>query len=122
LKKILFLLWLCGLLLTGSAPAADWKMDPAGSKLEFVATFEKAGAPGEFKEFDAPPALDLTSPPGAASTSRQGHERRHERRGREQGIRGKDWFDYAAFRRPSSTRPSCAASKAIATWRAASCC
>jgi len=35
-------------------------------------------------------------------------------------IRGKDWFDYAAFPQASSIRPSCAVSKAIATWRAAS--
>ena len=53
MRKILSPLCLCGLLLAVPALAADWKMDPAGSKLEFIATFEKTAAPGVFKEFDA---------------------------------------------------------------------
>ena len=98
MKKILFLLWLCGLLLTGSAPAADWKMDPAGSKLEFVATFEKTAAPGEFKEFDARLRFDPDKPAGSrldvtvkvTSADMNVADVNKE-------IRGKDWFDYAAF-------------------------
>lgn len=35
-----------------SASAADWKMEPAGSRLEFIATFEKTPAPGVFKDFN----------------------------------------------------------------------
>ena len=34
------------------AAAVDWTMDPATSRLEFVASFQQAAAPGEFKEFD----------------------------------------------------------------------
>jgi len=98
LKKILSLLWLCGLLLSGSAPAADWKMDPAGSKLEFVATFEKTPAPGEFKEFDARLRFDPEKPAGSrldvtikvTSADMNIPDVNKE-------IRGKDWFDYAAF-------------------------
>jgi polyisoprenoid-binding protein YceI len=36
-----------------TAHAADWRMEPAGSKLEYIATFQKARASGIFKEFDA---------------------------------------------------------------------
>ena len=65
-------LGLCGLLLAGTphaAVAADWRMDPSGSKLEFVATFEKTPAPG----------ADMSIP----DVNKE--------------IRGKDWFDYAGF-------------------------
>jgi polyisoprenoid-binding protein YceI len=100
LKKILSLLWLCGLLLAGSAPAADWKMDPAGSKLEFIATFEKTPAPGEFKEFDARLRFDPEKPAGGSldvtikvtSADMNIPDVNKE-------IRGKDWFDYAGFPR-----------------------
>ena len=98
MKKIPSLLWLCGLLLTGSAFAADWKMDPAGSKLEFVATFEKTPAPGEFKEFDARLRFDPDKPAGGSldvtikitSADMNIPDVNKE-------IRGKDWFDYAGF-------------------------
>ena len=98
MKKIPSLLWLCGLLLTGSASAADWKMDPAGSKLEFVATFEKTPAPGEFKEFDARLRFDPDKPAGGSldvtikitSADMNIPDVNKE-------IRGKDWFDYAGF-------------------------
>ena len=45
----------CSLVLSSAAPSAaavDWTMDPAASHLEFVASFQQAAAPGEFKEFD----------------------------------------------------------------------
>lgn len=34
------------------ACAANWKMDPASSRLDFAATFENTPAPGSFKAFD----------------------------------------------------------------------
>jgi polyisoprenoid-binding protein YceI len=86
-------------LLLAAAPAlaADWRSVPAGSKLEFSATFEKTPVPGEFKEFDArllrfdpdKPAggslevvIKVTSADmGVADVNKE--------------IRGKDWFDYA---------------------------
>jgi len=100
LKKILSLLWLCGLLLTGSAPAADWKMDPAGSKLEFIATFEKTPAPGVFKEFDARLRFDPDKPAGGSldvSIKVTSADMNIPDVNKE--IRGKDWFDYAGFPR-----------------------
>jgi len=100
MKRIVALLGPCCL---AFAPlvvqAADWKMDPAGSKLEFVASFEKAPAPGVFKEFDvrllrfdpekpAGASLEVTirvtsADMGIADVNKE--------------IRGKDWFDYAGF-------------------------
>jgi len=98
MTKVLSLLWLCGLLLAVPALAADWKMDPAGSKLEFIATFEKAPVPGVFKEFDARLRFDPDKPAGGsldvtikvASAEMNIPDVNKE-------IRGKDWFDYAGF-------------------------
>ena len=44
----------CSLLLVATVScvsAADWDMDPTASRLEFVASFQQAAAPGEFREF-----------------------------------------------------------------------
>ena len=100
MKKIAGLLGLCGLLAFALCPAqaADWKMDPAGSKLEFVATFEKTAAPGVFKEFDARLRFDPDKPAGGSldvtvkvtSADMNIPDVNKE-------IRGKDWFDYAGF-------------------------
>jgi polyisoprenoid-binding protein YceI len=100
MRKILVLLGLCGLpaLATHAALGADWKMDPAASKLEFIATFEKAPAPGAFKEFDARLRFDPEKPAGGSldviikvtSADMSIADVNKE-------IRGKDWFDYAGF-------------------------
>jgi polyisoprenoid-binding protein YceI len=88
-------------LLAGPAfPAfgADWRMDPAGSRLEFIATFERAAAPGAFREFDARlrmvpdrPAegrLDVTiATKSADMTSAEVNK----------AIAGAEWFDVARF-------------------------
>jgi polyisoprenoid-binding protein YceI len=95
MKKILLL---CALLLSSQVSAADWKMDPAGSRLEFVATFEKNPAPGVFKEFDARLSFDPDKPAGGslhvtvkvASADMNIADVNKE-------IRNKDWFDYAGF-------------------------
>ena len=93
-------LGLCGLLALAPcrAQGADWKMDPAGSKLEFIATFEKTAAPGVFKEFDARLRFDPEKPAGSrldvtvkvTSADMNIADVNKE-------IRGKDWFDYSAF-------------------------
>ena len=101
MRKGIAWLGLCGLLLAGAphaARAADWKMDPAGSKLEFVATFEKTPAPGVFKEFDTRLRFDPEQPAGGSldvtvkvtSADMSIPDVNKE-------IRGKDWFDYAGF-------------------------
>ncbi|MCC6378625.1 MAG: YceI family protein [Burkholderiales bacterium] len=78
--------------------AADWKSDPAASRLEFVATFEGSAVPGTFRTFDARLRLDPERPGegtldvtvrlasadmGIADVNRE--------------IAGVAWFDYAAF-------------------------
>ena len=80
------------------ALAADWKMDPSGSRLEFVATFEKNPAPGVFKEFDARLSFDPDKPAGGSlhvtikvtSADMNIPDVNKE-------IRNKDWFDYSGF-------------------------
>jgi polyisoprenoid-binding protein YceI len=96
MKKIISMLGL--FLLACPAGAADWKMDPAGSKLEFIATFEKTPAPGVFKDFDARLRFDPEKPAGGslavtikvASADMSIPDVNKE-------IRNKDWFDYVGF-------------------------
>jgi len=92
------ILLVCAVLSASPALAADWKMDPAGSRLEFVATFEKSPAPGVFREFDARLSFDPEKPAGGsldvtvkvASADMSIPDVNKE-------IRNKDWFDYAGF-------------------------
>lgn len=78
------------------AHAADWKMDPAASRLEFAATFEKALAPGVFKEFDTRLSFDPDQPAGGrldvnirvASADMASADIN-------KAIAGAEWFDFA---------------------------
>lgn len=97
-KTLALILCLAALPAPSSARAADWRMDPAGSRLEFVATFEKNPAPGVFREFDTRLAFDPEKPAGGslhvtvkvASADMSIPDVNKE-------IRNKDWFDYAGF-------------------------
>jgi polyisoprenoid-binding protein YceI len=64
MKKLVWLSMLVASAALQLARAADWKMDPAGSRLEFAATFEKTPAPGVFKEFDVRLSFDPEKPAG----------------------------------------------------------
>jgi polyisoprenoid-binding protein YceI len=98
MRRFLFALGLCGLALAHAAIAADWTMDPGGSKLEFIASFEKAPAPGVFREFGARLRFDPDKPAGGSldvtikvtSADMNIPDVNKE-------IRNKDWFDYAGF-------------------------
>lgn len=46
------------------AQAADWKMEPSGSRLEFITSFETMPAPGVFKDFDVRTRFDPQAPAG----------------------------------------------------------
>jgi polyisoprenoid-binding protein YceI len=80
------------------AHAADWRMDLAGSKLEYIATFQKARASGIFKEFDtrmhfdekrlADSRIDVTVAVASADMVDADANK---------AIRGPDWFDSARF-------------------------
>ena len=93
------LLLVFSVFISTQALAADWRMDPAPSRLEFVATFEKNAAPGVFKEFDTrlarfepdkPEAgkLDVTVKITSADM-KSGDVNR--------AIRGPEWFDFVRF-------------------------
>lgn len=95
-----------GFLLAGSllscvgdiAYAADWRMDPAGSKLEYIATLQKAHVSGIFKEFDvrvrfdesrlADSQVDVTVVMASADMVDADVNK---------ALRGTDWFDSARF-------------------------
>lgn len=83
---------------SASSAAAEWTMDTAASRLEFVATFERAPAPGVFKTFDthvrfdgqhpADSRIDVTIMVASADMANADVNRE---------IRGPDWFDAARF-------------------------
>jgi polyisoprenoid-binding protein YceI len=82
----------------GTAGAAEWKMDPADSKLEFIATYEKAPAPGNFKEFDTQLRFDPAKPAGSElrvtvkiASADLGNSDMNE------AVRDPEWFDLKKF-------------------------
>jgi polyisoprenoid-binding protein YceI len=99
MKALLARFALCAVVCAGTpAFAADWAMDVSGSKLEFVATFEKAAVPGVFKAFDVRLRFDPERPTGASlevtvkvTSADMGIADVNKE------IRGKDWFDFASF-------------------------
>lgn len=92
---------LCALLAAcalADAGAADWKTDPAGSRLEFAATFEKAPAPGVFREFDARLRFDPEKPAGGAlDVAIKVASADMSSADVNAAIRGPEWFDFARF-------------------------
>ncbi|MBT2321124.1 YceI family protein [Variovorax paradoxus] len=96
MKKLVCLAMLLASAALQLARAADWKMDPAGSRLEFAATFEKTPAPGVFKEFDvrlsfdpekpADSRLDVTITVASADMASADINK---------AIAGAEWFDFA---------------------------
>ena len=82
------------------AHAADWTMDPAESRLEFVATFERTAAPGVFRTFDARMRFDPDRPEAGAIdvtidvTSADMNSADVNRE-----IRKPEWFDFAGHPR-----------------------
>jgi len=83
------------------APAAiapEWKMDPADSRLEFIATFETAPAPGVFRDFDARLSFDPQQPEqGRLDVAIQVSSADMGNRDANKAIRGAEWFDVARY-------------------------
>jgi cytochrome b561/polyisoprenoid-binding protein YceI len=76
--------------------AADWRMDAAASRLEFVATFEKNPAPGVFKSFDVRASFDPAKPAGGRlDVDIQASSADMKIREVNEAIRGPEWFDFA---------------------------
>ena len=86
----------------GNATAADWRMDAAGSRLEFAATFEKTPAPGVFKEFDTRLAFDPDQPAGSRlDVTIKVPSADMANADINKAIAGPEWFDFT--RHPQAT-------------------
>jgi len=93
------LLLAASILMSGQAFAADWKMEPAPSRLEFVATFEKNAAPGVFKQFDTRLARFEPDKPEAAKLDVTVNVTSADMKSGDvnRAIRGPEWFDFVKF-------------------------
>jgi len=84
--------------ISGGAHAAEWRMEPGASKLEFRATYQGEPAPGQFKQFDTrfrfdPAQLgksELIVTVKLASFDMDSAELN-------EAVRGPEWFDLAKF-------------------------
>jgi polyisoprenoid-binding protein YceI len=88
------------LLVTSTFPAkaADWRMDAATSRLEFSATFERAAAPGVFREFDARIRIDVDKPAeGRLDVTIVVKSADMNSADVNNAISGPEWFDFARF-------------------------
>ena len=97
LRRMLFLV-----LLLSATPlfAADWRMDSAASRLEFIATFERNPAPGVFKSFDVRTNFEPEKPAGGKlDVDIQVTSADMSIREVNAAIRGPEWFDFARFPR-----------------------
>jgi len=82
------------------AQAADWKMEPAASRLEFVATFEKNAAPGVFRDFDTRLQFDADKPAdGRLDVTIVVKSADMMSADINTAIAGAEWFDFARFPR-----------------------
>lgn len=86
------------LMYSAGGVAADWRMEPAASRLEFTATYQGEPAPGQFRQFDTELRFDP-----ARSTKNElvvtvkltsfdmGSAELND------AVRGPEWFDLAKF-------------------------
>jgi polyisoprenoid-binding protein YceI len=81
-----------------NAQAAEWKMDPADSRLDFVASFEKSPAPGVFKDFDVRLDFDPGKAPGGhLDVTIRVSSADMASADMNKAIAGMEWFDFARF-------------------------
>jgi polyisoprenoid-binding protein YceI len=81
-----------------AAHAADWRMDPAGSKVEYIATVQKNRASGAFRDFDARVRFDanrLADSQAEVTVVTASADMIDPDVNKT--IRGPDWFDSARF-------------------------
>jgi len=78
--------------------AAEWKMDAASSRLDFAASFEKAPAPGVFKEFDVRMVFDPKQSTGShLDVSIRVASADMASADINKAIAGPEWFDFAKY-------------------------
>ncbi len=88
------------LLITSAFPvqAADWRMDAATSRLEFSTTFERALAPGVFREFETRIRLNADKPAeGRLDVTIVVKSADMNSADVNKAISGAEWFDFARF-------------------------
>lgn len=84
-------------LFAGDASAAEWRADPAASRLTFIGT--QAGSPfeGSFERFSATISFDDSDLPASkAAVSIDMASVRTGNAQRDDAVKGQDWFDVAA--------------------------
>lgn len=82
------------------AQAADWTMDAGKSRLEFTASFERAAAPGVFRQFDARMRFDPDKPAeGRLDVTIVVESADMNSADVNKAISGAEWFDFARFPR-----------------------
>lgn len=83
-----------------AAHAAEWKMQPADSRLGFTATFEKTPAPGVFRRFDVQLGLEPAKPgPSHLDVSIDVASADMSSPDMNKAIAGNEWFDFTRFSR-----------------------
>jgi polyisoprenoid-binding protein YceI len=100
MKNLLPMIVLLAAGAAGTAQAAEWKLDPAASRLDFNASFETTPSPGSFKDFDVRLGFDPDQPAGGhldvgiqvASASMSSADI-------DKAIAGPEWFDFAGHPR-----------------------
>ena len=98
MKKLVLAAALLSGLALQSAWAADWRMDPTSSRLEFTATFEKTPAPGVFHRFDVKLDLEPSTPDtGRLDVMIDVASADMSSADINKAIAGGEWFDFARF-------------------------
>lgn len=100
--------------------AADWKSDPAASRLEFVARFQNNPVPGQFKDFDVRLRFDPAQPQfGQLEVRIRVASADMGTSDINTAIAGADWFDFAkrpqAVFQSESIRPAGTPGRYLAT-------
>jgi len=80
------------------ARAAEWKMDQAASRLEFVASYERTAAPGVFRKFDTRLRFDPDQPEsGSLEVTVAVASADMRNADINKAIAGVQWFDFARY-------------------------
>jgi polyisoprenoid-binding protein YceI len=88
----------CAALWSFPAAAVAWQFDPAASRLEFVASFERAAVPGRFTEFAVELAATPRPPAGAdLAVTIQLASANFESGEVTAAVKDAAWFDAARF-------------------------
>jgi len=92
------LLLICCFLFAGTALAGDWTIDPAGSTLTFIPTYQEEPVPGRFTAFSGSLVFDPADPAtGKLHVVVDISSADFDSEDLKQGVRTAEWFDTANF-------------------------